>query len=267
MEDLERLHNAQLEILQEVDRICHQHNIKYTITAGTLLGAIRHQGFIPWDDDLDIGMTREDYEYFLKISPNALNSEFKIMTMYNNKFYGLPFAKVMLKNTRLNEANLPKNIEGYGIFIDVFPFDNAPLAHENDLIHRYKIEYYKKLMLAKTGYRIKISIPKQIVYSLFKIFAFFYTKERIISWLEKEIIRFNNNDNDLLYNKCDGYDVEQLSKNALENAIAIEFESFETQGIRNWDYYLTNLYGDYMKIPQKEDQKPVHHYRSVEYLK
>lgn len=265
MIDLERLHHSQLEILKEVDRICHQNNINYTITAGTLLGAIRHQGFIPWDDDLDIGMTRKDYEYFLKIAPASLNSEFKIMTMYNNQYYGLPFAKVMLKNTRLDEANLPKKIEGYGIFIDVFPFDNAPLENQNDYIHKYKIEYYKKLLLTKTGYRIKTSPAKQFIYYLFKIIAFFYTKDCIIHRLEKEIIRHNDNGNDLLYNKCDGYNVEQLSKDALENAIKVKFESFDTLALNNWDYYLTSLYGDYMKIPPKKLQNPVHQYRSVVY--
>ena len=90
---LESVHKVQLEIANEVKRICDKYNIKYFMIAGTLLGAVRHKGFIPWDDDLDIGMLRNDYNRFIKLAAKDLKEIYYLETWYTSSGYGLPYAK------------------------------------------------------------------------------------------------------------------------------------------------------------------------------
>ncbi len=113
-----------LEILLEIHRICEKHNIPYTLIAGTLLGAVRHKGFIPWDDDCDIAMMREDYERFLLVAPKELSEDYFLQTKQTDKCYPLNFAKVRKNNTVLIETG-ETGEENYhhGIFVDIFPFD------------------------------------------------------------------------------------------------------------------------------------------------
>lgn len=96
---LRKVQLKQLEIAKEIKRVCEENEIGYFLCYGTFLGAVRHKGFIPWDDDLDLGMLRADYEKFCRIAPSALKPEFCLQTWYTDPNYGLPFGKVMLRNT------------------------------------------------------------------------------------------------------------------------------------------------------------------------
>lgn len=113
-----------LEILLEVTCICEKENISYWLEAGTLLGAVRHKGFIPWDDDMDIGMTRSDYNRFLAIAPKYLDKKYFLQTKETDPAYPLHFAKVRRNDTLLIETGeTGKEPYHHGIFIDIFPFD------------------------------------------------------------------------------------------------------------------------------------------------
>lgn len=101
---LRKVQLTQLEILKEVDRICTKHGIKYWLSGGTQLGAVRHNGFIPWDDDLDIDMMREDFNRFLKIARTELQESYYLQDWFTEKAYGLPFAKIRKNNTLFVEA-------------------------------------------------------------------------------------------------------------------------------------------------------------------
>lgn len=117
-----------LKILKEIDRICEKNNIEYFLTGGTCLGAVRHEGFIPWDDDADIGMSREDYKRFIKALKKDLSSDFVFQCYEEDKRYLVtwPAMKIRLKNTYVEEKNaLLKNKckESDGLFVDIFIFD------------------------------------------------------------------------------------------------------------------------------------------------
>lgn len=121
---LRRQQLRMLDILLYVDKVCKEHNIRYWLSSGTLLGAVRHGGFIPWDDDLDIEMLREDYEKFLKVFPKS--EEFSLQTYRNDKYYLLPFAKVRDKHSIIEELGNNTNYTYRGIFIDIFCLERSP---------------------------------------------------------------------------------------------------------------------------------------------
>lgn len=120
---LRRLQLTELEILKDIDRVCRAHGIAYWLDSGTALGAMRHGGFIPWDDDIDVGMPRGDYERFLKVAPETLGERYCLTTPYTNPHQAALFAKVMLKGTRFATAETLEAGFEQGIFVDVFPYD------------------------------------------------------------------------------------------------------------------------------------------------
>lgn len=132
-EILNKLHDKMLIIYQEIARICDKYNLTYFVVGGTLLGAVVHKGYIPWDDDLDIAMPREDYDLFINKYANELDSRFYLHHTTTDSNYWLPFAKVRLNNTVFLEEKR-KNVKAHaGIYVDIFPFDyaekmNTPLA-------------------------------------------------------------------------------------------------------------------------------------------
>ena len=120
---LKKLQENQLEILNEIERICKKNNINFFLVGGTLLGAVRHKGYIPWDDDLDIGMMREDFIKFRNIVANDLDNKYFFDFYDTDKDYYLPFAKVRKNNTTFNEE-ISKDYDNHkGIFVDIFPFE------------------------------------------------------------------------------------------------------------------------------------------------
>ena len=124
-EILDKLHITHIKILDEIVRICDENKLNYFLIGGTLLGAVRHKGFIPWDDDLDIAMPRKDYDKFLNIAKKQINNNYILEYNKTNRKYWLPFAKVRLKNT-LYVENTIKNYEtNKEIWVDIFPIDNV----------------------------------------------------------------------------------------------------------------------------------------------
>jgi lipopolysaccharide cholinephosphotransferase len=121
-EDLRQLHAVQLELLEEFDRLCTRLKIRYQIAAGTLLGAVRHRGFIPWDDDLDVIMIRADYERLLREAPALLGEAFFLQSCRTDPGFQFFFAKLRRHGSRFREVGAPKRMH-HGIFIDIFPLD------------------------------------------------------------------------------------------------------------------------------------------------
>ena len=113
-----------LDLMITLDGICRKENISYSLHGGTLLGAVRENGFIPWDDDMDIGMLRADYEKFLNVAKEKLNKKYFLQTWDTDEKFALPFAKIRLNGTKYIEHN-SKNVDIHnGIYIDIFPYDN-----------------------------------------------------------------------------------------------------------------------------------------------
>lgn len=141
-----------LEIAKEVKRVCDENDIKYYLDSGTLLGAVRHSGFIPWDDDFDIGMMREEYDRFCKIAPFALNSNYYLQTWENDEKYAVPFAKVRKKNTIYRENKANPNLNN-GFYVDIFPYDNAPVSLDSKVKLMKNLSGIERLILMKCNYQ------------------------------------------------------------------------------------------------------------------
>src|SRR5699024_7471673 len=124
-DEIKEVQKDQLDILIEFDRICKKNNIKYQLFAGTLLGAIRHKGFIPWDDDIDVCMLREDYEKFLNICNKDMKNEYFLQTYNSDTNYIMQFAKLRKNNTIFLERVTANCDIHHGVYIDIFPLDDV----------------------------------------------------------------------------------------------------------------------------------------------
>ncbi|MBE6157928.1 MAG: LicD family protein [Firmicutes bacterium] len=265
-EEQKKLQKKQMEILDEIDKICKKHKIKYSLDAGTLLGAIRHNGFIPWDDDADILMTRDNYNKFLKIAEKELPENYFIQTPSKEHDYPHTFTKLRLNNTLLVEKiNVGKNFH-QGIFVDIFPYDYAGNTLLGAKLKTIYIVSLRTLLLKKLGYPVKgRSFIQKIVIGFLSIFAKFTNSDKLKRKIEKS----------LLNNKKKTKYIASLTGNSLFNAImrtsifdkytTHKFENKEYSIIKDYDEYLHNLYGDYMTPPEQKEREIGHGVIKVEF--
>ena len=141
---LRRQQLVMLEMVKELDRICRKHNIPYFLYGGTLLGAIRHNGFIPWDDDLDVGLMRGEYLRLMKVLPNELPPHIVLQTNDTDKNYFYFFAKLRDTRSFLDEGAYDRCFKYRGIFIDIFPFDKVQLPLQRIRLQSYAYTLYRK---------------------------------------------------------------------------------------------------------------------------
>ena len=264
---LRKVQMIQLEIAKEIKRVCEENDIGYFLCCGTFLGAVRHQGFIPWDDDLDMGMLRGDYERFLKIAPEKLDPRFCVQSWYTDPNYALPFAKVRMRNTVYQEAK-GQPLQERGFYVDLFPFDLAP--EEPQAQREYTAElcslFRKKLMKSRCKPWIdngKILWKKRIGYLYYQLLALFDGGEELAC-------RY-----DALAGSCQesGILCRQRGRNRLdcyEKAWYEEFGMYPFEGElfagpKNYDAVLTSQFGDYMTLPPVDKRENRHQIVKVDF--
>lgn len=248
-----------LEILKDVDSFCQKNSIKYFLTSGTLIGAIRHKGFIPWDDDIDIAMLREDYEVFVRTYSSS-KDYYKLLSLETDRKYAFPFAKVVDDRVALVE-NVSKRVE-IGAYLDVFPIDNCPgeSASEacktiDDMNYLRTLRDLKNIRLSK-----KRSFWKNAILAFCKLLTIFISK-RLVAELTSKKAKKNR------YCECKyvagltnttyGHG-EIIPKECFRNVIDVEFENCFFKAPEGYDLILTSYYGDYMKLPP-EEKRVSHH--------
>lgn len=257
--EVRRLQLLELEILKEIDRVCKKYGITYYLGEGTLLGAIRHQGFIPWDDDLDILMPRNDLEKFMEIVDDELNPNFKFQFYTNIKNYWVQSPKVrMLNKNEFEQTDLLKYTQDVGPYVDIFPLDNIPKIDKNLEKQYKKINKYRRLIFLKTGF----SNPKSIKQKLMLIHAKFLNITNIHKKILNEATKYNSIDCKYLANFGSYYSFqkETIPKIAYGEPKYVKFEDGMFPVPNNYDYVLTTVYGDYMKLPPKSKRKSKHNF-------
>ena len=250
---LSKLHEIQLELLDEFVRICDKHKLTYFLVGGTLLGAERHSGFIPWDDDIDVGMPRNDYDKFIKIAKDELKNDYLLESVETDKNYFLPFAKVIKKNTLFIEyylSNTDTENDTKGIFIDVFPFENI-----NKYGLGYKMRYaFSYAIMDSIMFKMKLRKLNETMFKPLTLLFSIFTKKRLKKILHFIMTKNKNNNSKYLSVLGAGYGFrkELMKREDILPVKKINFEKKKYNGMNNNDVYLSSLYGDYMKLPPKE---------------
>ena len=252
--ELRQVQLIQLEMLEEVDRICKKCNIKYNIIAGTLLGAVRHKGYIPWDDDADVALLRPEYEKFRKACKTELDIErFYFQDNRNTKGYRWGYGKLRRKGTVFTREKQEHMPYAQGVFIDIFPLDNVPDAYPLRVLHNFQCFCIRKLLWAEVGkkaepksgmrmwYHLLSKIPLKMVYRYYYHLMHFWNS-RETKWVR--ILTFPTP------NKAFGY-----RKEWYEESADYIFENKVFKGIKEYDEYLSFKFGKYKELPPAEKRK------------
>lgn len=249
-----------LESLIEIDRVCNENGLRYYLTGGTLLGAIRHKGFIPWDDDIDVAMPRPDYEQLKKIAANVFKKKFRFVTVDDDEKYYCRYAKVYHQETTLVEYRHPFYLGG--LFVDVFPLDGMP----TDLLQGRKhfTKYRKKLNVLNILYtRPKvnsiINLLRYVRQSIYKLVFNIYEQIKILDRIAQT---YSYEDSEYIVNFSGAYGEREITKKEyFDEYLLTEFEGYKFRIPKGYHMLLKGLYGDYLQLPPKEKQVSHHsHY-------
>lgn len=265
VEDVSKLQRELLKILIEFDRVCKELNLKYTLTGGTLLGAIRHKGFIPWDDDIDVAMTRENYEIFLKEGQKLLHKNFFLQTYETDEEHIDNFAKILNLNIpAIEKYKIHLKIQR-GLFIDIFPIDKVSNSYIKRFISVNSIRFLKLMIVSnKLTSILKLSDSYNKIFLKLFIFPFSVLFSiKTINKIENFIRNLSNNRNnkftfaDMDYSFFN-FSGKEIEWDLYENYTEQEFEGYKFMCIKDYDTYLTKVYDNYMELPPVE-QRISHH--------
>lgn len=253
-ETLRALQMIELEMLLEVDRICRKCGIHYNIIAGTMLGAVRHGGFIPWDDDADVAMLRPEYERFREVCRTELDSSrFCFQDHNETDGYRWGYGKLRRKNTAFVREHQEHMPYFQGIFIDVFPLDAVPDSYWGRTFINLECFIVRKFLWARVGKTADRSRWKKWLYQMMDRVP----EQKIKQWLNKIISRAGNRNSEwvriLMFptpNREYGY-----KKRWYAGADPIQFEKFTFPGVAFGDEYLRFKFGNYHEFPPESERK------------
>ena len=259
---LDEIQNLELEILLELIKYFEENNISYCTCGGTAIGAIRHKGFIPWDDDIDIQIPRKDYDRLLEISKGVLIGGYIEIKRPGQKDYAYQYAKACNVNTLIDEQNITDKRFGTGIFVDIFPLDNYYNSTFRNKLRNLRVFWLINMLntaLNNKNLSKKFSARwwfKQLLFALQYIPAKIMTAERIALRIDNMGRKTKDLESD--YVGClvfyAPYETTVYKKEAFSSFIDGEFEGNIIKNPIGYDHYLSTLYGNYMKLPPEEEQ-------------
>lgn len=257
-----------LEILKFVDAFCRDNQFTYYLAAGTLLGAVRHKGFIPWDDDIDIMMPRKDYETLLKVFPKGVNYSF--LSFHNTQYFPYAFGKIIDVRTEKKEP-LRSKYQTIGVDIDVFPIDNYPDTVEEAELWCERISNLQKSMLSLcSSYAKGRNLLRTMAGNTIRAVNHCLDDFGIVTVRNKTL---QLNELFQLYNNTETsycgiaaiavYGARKRNrKEVFSEKIELEFEGRKYYVPIGYEEYLTDYYGDYMQLPPVDKRKTHHTYKA-----
>lgn len=264
---LDEIHQYELGCLTYFDKICRKYGLRYSIIGGTLIGAIRHKGFIPWDDDIDAAMLREDYEKLsaIFVSEKEKDDTYRFINERNNEQYYYTIGRIVDKRTRIRFTTNHGDVDGMGVFLDIYPVDYIPKSYIARMgIHIYMT--FVQLGLYATTDKIKDysatslwkAVAKRIIFPLLcaigkkNMYRLFYT---LLGWMPKRAAYVDG-----LWDRWRLMDGGFLAR-LFDDLSLYAFEGHQFYGFRDYDIFLRK-YGNYMELPPANQRHPSHDYEA-----
>lgn len=262
---LQKLQMTELEMLKELDAICRRNDIHYEMDGGTLLGAVRNQGFIPWDDDVDVRMLREDYDKFCEVCKTQLDrKKYFLQTHITDENYRWAYARILKIGTRFEREGQTMLKMKRGIFMDIFPCDGMPSGGVKKQIFNFRCFLARKVLYSVVGAVNEKNFIKRVIYKLLtkvpvKIaFDEFGRLAKKYKGKSTELVRtlgWNGSEENIGF-----------QRKWMEERCELQFEGMSFYAPKAYDEHLTLMFGkDYMTPPPENERKPKHRATYIEF--
>lgn len=265
---LRKVQLIQLKMLNDFDKVCKKHNISYILSSGTLLGAVRHKGFIPWDDDLDVDMTRENYDRFLTHA-HELGTQYCVQNWHTDPEFALPFSKIRRKDTVYKEHG-SLSLGNCGIYIDIFPCDKI-ITDRSEKSRLFRLNLYRLMLLhLSPAYDSKRwNLRLRIALSLLTL-PYHSEKGRKKLCFKYERLAKKHNHTSKLFRYFENGGARAIGKWIIEkqcfdDIVSLPFEGEDYPCPKDYDGYLRNVYGDYMILPPEESRHNRHNIAEIKF--
>ncbi len=272
-ETLRKVQNVQLEIAAEIKRICDKHDINYFLDSGTLIGAVRHKGFIPWDDDMDIGMLRKDYDKFISVAESELGEGYFLHSWDTDDGYPLPFIKIRKNGTVYEEAASENKYRHNGIFVDILPYDEMPSQPSEQKKMKSDIFFWCRVFYCKDGLKPWKHHSRRLYrflsmcrYMPYAAASHFIKKDKIKSKCIEVMRRYNGQNTGFVFKEWgDLAGCAYVPSECFSEFTEVPFESESFKIPAGYDAILTRQYGDYMQLPPESERENRHQVLKVKF--
>lgn len=255
--DLRIIQLLQLDLLSEIDRICRENNLKYYIIAGTLLGAVRHGGFIPWDSDIDIAMFRKDYDKLMEIGNSKIDEKYFIQSDKSDPNTRSSFAKVRINDTKFIEKGNKIKDSHYGFYVDIFPLDDIKgEPSKTDFLFGKFLKLLQRIKAFRNGKVFSTKFSRTLIALISSAVTIFIPKRVIDSIIYKAMTKDNNKGYNYVTNYCSRYGIKKqfMSYEIYGEPVEIEFEGRKFWAPNQYLYWLDRIYGNYMELPPEKER-------------
>lgn len=268
MEDLREFHAALLEILVEFDRICRGRGLKYSLAYGTLLGAVRHKGFIPWDDDVDVMMERRQFDEFCRIAPEALGGGFFLQSRETEEKYPYNLVRIRKNDTAMIYDAWRKSGIHLGVYIDIYPVDRIP---DNPFLRQIQrlamilctpVRIAANPVIFATGGRKFNQGLKRIVGAVARVCP----RKQFSRWERRQLTKYKDRPCRKCGIICEGGllihttpDMMPFDSSTMDRYRDVDFEGHRFMSVADCESMLVHWYGDWKKLPPLEERTMYHH--------
>ena len=258
-EEIKAVQKTATKILKEFDRICKKHNLKYSLAHGSLIGQVRHGGFIPWDDDVDVMMPRNDYIKLRKICKTELKKPFFYQTHETDKEWFFLYDKIRYTGTVYKETAFEDKKINHGVFLDIFPLDKIPDNHLLRFIQYKRHSFYRLILHCKyVNIKSRHGLKKALAIIIRVLFPF-YSLENLYNKCIRISTKYNDNKTFKSHRKFD--DIKKISRlnyPKMFDTERVKFENITVCRTKNYDQVLSEEYGNYMQLPPIEQRHTIH---------
>ena len=264
---LDELKVLQLDIMSSIHRFCEEYQLRYSLSCGSMLGAARHKGYIPWDDDIDIYLLREDYNIMVQNFPDLWEGKYKFCTLERDLKWGLPYGKVCDTRTILKEG--ATYTHELGVNIDVFPIDKVPdddkLWEKYDAYRRkcYTLYSTREYMTSVFSFNNGKPFLENLLTSLMKICFHLISVRNMAKWYQNIAIKYNKTNSSRVFECVQGIFLKKPFPITLfDNRVLMPFEDRKYMCFADYETYLTTAYGDWRQLPAEEKQISHHNFKA-----